>query len=154
MEELLSYNWNVYKVFSSGKRAKAPFAVVEGEDCDNGDFRAVVRKNLEEKFGGKADIIKYKVLRSDLPQVDELDDMREKFFMLRNKVFSSKIIDLEIDTQNNRTSGALVMSEKTDWKWQWCILRSASNQYIAAVSPQFTSEVDAHEWMISEIEQI
>ena len=44
----MSYNWNVYKLFSNGNRAKAPFAVVESEDCESEGFNAMVRKNLEE----------------------------------------------------------------------------------------------------------
>ena len=72
MEELLSYNWNVYKLFSNGNRAKAPFAVVDSEDCESDDFRAMVRKNLEEKFGGKAALTKYKIMRADLPQEESV----------------------------------------------------------------------------------
>ena len=46
----MSYNWNVYKLFSNGNRAKAPFAVLEGEDCESESFMIKVRKNLEEKL--------------------------------------------------------------------------------------------------------
>jgi hypothetical protein len=49
MEELLSYNWNVYKLFSNGNRAKAPFAVLEGEDCESESFMS----NGEKKFRRK-----------------------------------------------------------------------------------------------------
>ena len=54
----MSYNWNVYKLFSNGNRAKAPFVVLEGEDCESESFTAMVRKNLEEKFGAKAALTK------------------------------------------------------------------------------------------------
>ena len=47
MEVLLSYNWNVYKLFTNSNRAKAPFAVIESEDCESEGFRNMVRKNLE-----------------------------------------------------------------------------------------------------------
>ena len=50
MEVLLSYNWNVYKLFSNGNRAKAPFAVVEGEDCESESFMTKVKKNLEQNY--------------------------------------------------------------------------------------------------------
>ena len=59
MEVPLSYNWNVYKLFSNGNRAKAPFAVVEGENCESESFMSVVRKYLEEKFGAKETHTKY-----------------------------------------------------------------------------------------------
>jgi hypothetical protein len=154
MEELLSYNWNVYKLFSNGNRAKAPFVVVEGDSCESNDFRAVVRKNLEEKFGGKAALTKYKIMRADLPQEERVDDEERKNLVLRNRVLSQKISGLGVDLQNIKSSGALIMSGDTDWEWQWCVVRMASNQFIAALSPSFDIVNGAHAWMNKEIEKI
>jgi len=91
MEELLSYNWNVYKLFSNGNRAKAPFVVLEGEDCESESFMSKVRKNLEEKFGAKARSTKYKIMRADLPQEERADEEEKKNLVLRNRVLSTKI---------------------------------------------------------------
>ena len=154
MEELLSYNWNVYKLFNNGNRAKAPFAVVEGESCESEGFVAMVKKNLEEKFGGKAALTKYKIMRADLPQEERVDDEERKNLALRNRVLALKITALGIDLQKIKTTGALVLSPETNWKWQWCILRMASNQFIAALSPEFSSTEEAQEWMSDEIEKI
>ena len=150
----MSYNWNVYKLFSNGNRAKAPFAVVEGEDCESENFMAKERKNLEEKFGVKAALTKYKIMRADLPQEERADVEKEKNLVLRNRVLSTKINALGLDLENKRTTGALVMSEDTNWKWQWCVLRMASNQFIAAVSPQFDSTENAIEWMKNETDKL
>ena len=150
----MSYNWNVYKVFSNGNRAKAPFAVVEGEDCESENFMSKVRKNLEEKFGAKAALTKYKIMRADLPQEERADVEKEKNLVLRNRVLSIKINALGLNLQNKRTTGALVMSRETNWKWQWCVLRAASNQFIAALSDEFDSAQEAMEWMKREIELI
>jgi len=150
----LSYNWNVYKLFSNGNRAKAPFAVVEGEDCESESFMAKVRKNLEEKFGAKAPLTKYKIMRADLPQEERADVEKEKNLVLRNRVLSTKINALGLDLQNKRTTGALVMSENTNWEWQWCVLRMSSSEFIAALSPQFKSAEGAQEWMVSETEKL
>ena len=154
MEGLLSYNWNVYKLFSNGNRAKAPFAVIEGEDCENENFTAMVRKNLEEKFGAKAPLTKYKIMRADLPQEERADEEEKKNLVLRNRVLATKINALGLDLQNKRTTGALVMSENTNWKWQWCVLRMSSNQFIAALSPEFDTTENAQEWMKSETEKL
>jgi len=154
MEEHLSYNWNVYKLFNNGNRAKAPFVVVEGEDCESEDFCAVVRKNLEEKFGAKAALTKYKIMRADLPQEERADVEKEKNLVLRNRVLALKINALGLDLQKIKTTGALVMSPNTNWKWQWCVLRMASNQFIAALSPEFNSVEDSQEWMSAEIAKI
>tara|TARA_R110002020_G_scaffold6696_3_gene28500 strand:- start:222 stop:692 length:471 start_codon:yes stop_codon:yes gene_type:complete len=154
MEELLSYNWNVYKLFSNGNRAKAPFAVVESEDCESDAFMVRVRKILEEKFGAKAALTKYKIMRSDLPQEERVDEEKKKNLVLRNRVLALKIAALGLDLQKMKTTGALVMSGETNWKWQWCILRMASNQFIAALSPEFKSTEDAQEWMSDEVKKI
>jgi hypothetical protein len=154
MEVLLSYNWNVYKLFTNGNRAKAPFAVIESEDCESEGFRNMVRKNLEEKFGAKAPLTKYKIMRADLPQEERADVEKEKNLVLRNRVLSTKIGALGLDLQNKRTTGALVMSEDTNWKWQWCVLRLASNQFIAALSPEFDSSESAQEWMKNETDKL
>jgi len=154
MEELLSYNWNVYKLFTNGNRAKAPFAVIESEECESEGFCAMVRKNLEEKFGAKARSTKYKIMRSDLPQEERIDDEEKKNLVLRNRVLSIKINALGLDLQKIKTTGALVMSPETNWKWQWCVLRMASNQFIAALSPEFNSVEDSQEWMSAEIAKI
>ena len=147
MEVVLSYNWNVYKLFSNGNRAKAPFAVLEGEDCESENFMSKVKKILEEKFGAKAALTKYKIIRADLPQEERADVEKEKNLVLRNRVLSSKINAPGLDLQNKRTAGALVMSGDTNWKWQWCVLRMSSNQFIAALSPKFNSAEDAMGWM-------
>ena len=150
----MSYNWNVYKLFSNGNRAKAPFAVVEGEDCESENFISKVRKNLEEKFGAKAALTKYKIMRADLPQEERADEEEKKNLVLRNRVLATKINALGLDLQNKRTTGALVMSENTNWKWQWCVLRMSSNQFIAALSPEFDSAELAQNWMKNETAEL
>ena len=150
----MSYNWNVYKLFSNGNRAKAPFVILEGKDCESEDFTAMVRKNLEEKFGAKARSTKYKIMRADLPQEERVDEEEKKNLVLRNRVLSTKIKALGLNLQNKRTTGALVMSGDTSWKWQWCVLRMSSNQFIAALSPEFNSTEMAQAWMKDEIELI
>ena len=150
----MSYNWNVYKLFSNGNRAKAPFAVVEGENCESESFLVKVKKILEEKFGAKAALTKYKIMRADLPQEERADVEKEKNLVLRNRVLSSKINALGLDLQNKRTTGALVMSEDTNWKWQWCVLRKSSNQFIAALSPEFDTTEGAQKWMKVEIDKL
>ena len=150
----MSYNWNVYKLFSNGNRAKAPFAVVEGEDCEREGFLAKVKKILEEKFGAKAALTKYKIMRADLPQEERADVEKEKNLVLRNRVLSTKIKALGLDLQNKRTTGALVMSEDTNWKWQWCVMRMSSNQFIAALSPEFDTVEGAQDWMTNEADKL
>ena len=54
MEELLNYNWNVYKLFKSGKRAKAPFMTFEHCESDAEEFfEEEVKKNFNFAFAHK-----------------------------------------------------------------------------------------------------
>jgi len=47
----LNYNWNVYKIFKNGKRAKAPITQFESSEEDHVSFfEEEVRKNLIEQF--------------------------------------------------------------------------------------------------------
>ena len=93
-------------------------------------------------------------MRADLPQEERADEEEKKNLVLRNRVLATKINALGLDLQNKRTTGALVMSENTNWKWQWCVLRMSSNQFIAALSPEFDTTENAQEWMKSETEKL
>jgi len=77
-EELLNYNWNVYKVFKNGKRAKAPLTEFEAaEDNHLEYFENEVKKN----FNGSLKWSMYEVIRSDLPQeraAEQIDEEQEK----------------------------------------------------------------------------
>ena len=152
MEEHLSYNWNVYKIFSNGKRSKAPVAIIENEDHDT--VSNSIEAALKERFGTKASKIKYKILRSDLSQFDTQESEEKKQMDLRNKVFSLKIQELCIVTNGKNIAGALLFSKDTDWSWQWCVTRAASNQFIRPISPKFKSPKEAQSWMTQEIEKI
>ena len=46
MERALSYNWNVYKVFKNGSRAKAPITTFECDEITMEEhFNNVIKKN-------------------------------------------------------------------------------------------------------------
>ena len=46
-EKALSYNWNVYKVFKNGKRAKAPITNFKAEEENYKDyFESKIKKNF------------------------------------------------------------------------------------------------------------
>ena len=93
-------------------------------------------------------------MRADLPQEERADVEKEKNLVLRNRVLSTKINALGLDLENKRTVGALVMSGDTSWKWQWCVLRMSSNQFIAALSNKFDTAEQAQEWMKNEIAEL
>jgi hypothetical protein len=84
----LSYNWNVYKIFNNGRRAKAPMYTFTYADEDKVQeyFDAVVKENFEEKIRRW----NFTLLRADLPQerkaevVDEESDWNWQWAAVQN----------------------------------------------------------------------
>ena len=61
----MKYNWNVYKVFKNGKRAKAPMTTFDATEEEYQHYlEDKVKKNFTESLRSQ----KYKLIRSDLPQ--------------------------------------------------------------------------------------
>ena len=75
----MNYNWNVYKIFKNGKRAKAPLMQFEASEEDHVSFfEEEVRKNLSNSMKGEI----FKLIRSDLPQeraTEKIDETNEQF---------------------------------------------------------------------------
>jgi|TARA_R100000008_G_scaffold84378_1_gene71619 hypothetical protein len=42
---------------------------------------------------------------------------------------------------------AIVMSEHTNWKWQWCKIKPASMQVMEKLSPEFACFEEAKAWL-------
>ena len=81
MEVLL--NWNVYKVFKNGKRAKAPlyeFSFSGDADGALRHFEDTEIKNLVEKFGNKFNNLSYQILNSNDSQERVTEDSIEENF--------------------------------------------------------------------------
>lgn len=146
----MSYNWNVYKVFKNGKRAKAPLAAFE-LDGDEGKadehFRAVVLENFEEKYRG----LQYSILRADLPQTTitpQDENLRKQTQVLRG------LIDLSQLNKKDNFSCGLIFAKTTNWKWQWCVLQSGTNLVLQQLSPQFEMHSEAELWMKQQIQDL
>ncbi len=148
----MNHSWNVYKVFSSGKRAKMPLHVFEFDG--NGDvkeyFEDVVKNFLVETKGEKIKKTKFTLIRSDESQarIDPLAKTKE-YERMRNKVIAKHFKSLKGD--HKRVTVGITFRPETDWKWQWCIMEIATNQYISPISEKFDSYEDAQNWMTQEI---
>ena len=58
---------------------------------------------------------------------------------LLNKKSNNKTYEVKLTT-------AIVMSEHTNWKWQWCKIKPATMQIVEHLSPEFKSFDDAKAW--------
>ena len=151
----MSHNWNVYKVFSSGKRAKMPLHVFEydGEDDVHDYFNDEVKKFLVETKGEKIKKTKFTLIRSDVSQ-DRIDPhaKTKEYEHMRNKVIKKHFKTMSGDYKN--VTVGITYRPETDWKWQWCIMEQATHQYVGPISEKFDSYEGAQDWMTQEIKQI
>ncbi len=148
-------NWNVYKVFKNGKRAKAPVISFkhtgEREEVDQ-YFNTNIKKNFNEKNRG----LEFIVLREDECQEraeEKTHQQEEDALKKQTRVLASLLKEANVKSKH-RVVGGLIFAAATNWKWQWCALEGASNNYIEGLSPRFDNPRDAHQWMNREIQTL
>jgi len=142
----LNYNWNVYKIFKNGKRAKAPLMQFEASEEDHVSFfEEEVRKNLSNSMKGEI----FKLIRSDLPQeraTEKIDETNEQFNKDKNRVLGRLAANAGIDTKR-KIATALIYYKESGWKWQWAAIESGTSNYIQGLSPKFNTTKEAEEWI-------
>ncbi len=150
----MSYNWNVYKLFKNGRRAKAPFHVFEYDDPSSvGEY---FDAKVKEKFTEKIRNSKLMVLRSDLPQErisDKSDEGQKLIQQNRNRVFR-KFLKNSHDIPGARVTGGLIYCKESEWEWQWAALEPGTSRYIMGLSPGFKAFDAAQEWMSEQISKL
>ena len=146
----MKYNWNVYKVFKNGKRAKAPMTTFDAtEEEYQHYFEDKVKKNFTESLRSQ----QYKLIRSDLPQqrTSELvNGAEEKKSKEKNRVLGRLVARAGI-TSKRGISTALVYYSETNWRWQWAAVQAGTSQFIAGLSPQFDTTEEAESWIQKQI---
>jgi len=151
----LSYNWNVYKVFKNGKRAKAPMHTFTHDDPETvtNYFDAVIKEN----FGEKIRRWDFLVLRADLPQerkAEVVDEEARKLQEEQNRVFGKLIQGAHLPPNTKSVVAGLVCCEKSDWEWQWAVVQNGTSKYLTGLSPTFKSHIEANEWMDKKINEL
>tara|TARA_Y200000002_G_scaffold306002_1_gene261840 strand:- start:409 stop:867 length:459 start_codon:yes stop_codon:yes gene_type:complete len=143
MERALSYNWNVYKVFKNGSRAKAPITTFECDEITMEEhFNNVIKKNFSGKFADA----KYHIIRSDLPQEENTASEEEKFSKEKNRVLGRLVAQQKI-VYKYGIGTALVYCTESDWRWQWAAVGAATTKYITGLSPKFNTYTEAQVWI-------
>jgi len=144
--------WNVYKIFANGKRAKFPMHSFEHEDNDsvNEYFISSVKTN----FTTKQQNYQYMVVRADQPQAREESSISDEELLIkkRAKIFRVHLETLDVDVSlGENIQFGLLFSKETDFKWQWTVTEAGTNQFLAAISPKFVRHSDALSWIDSQI---
>ncbi len=146
----MNYNWNVYKVFKNGKRAKAPMANFEAtEENYVLYFENEVKKNFSEnlKRGG------FDIVRSDLPQERQseiVDEREEKISKEKNRVLGRLAAAAGVNS-GARCATALIYYSETDWRWQWAAIQAGTSRFITGLSPKFDTAKEAETWIQDQI---
>jgi len=137
----MKYNWNVYKVFKNGKRAKAPINEFEATEEE---YLEYFKEHLRENFSGG-----FELVRADLPQervAEVVDAAEEKFSKEKNRVLGDLVAAAGVEDGKPLMAG-LVFYAESGWKWQWAALQSGTSKYIAGLSPGFKTHGEAYEWI-------
>jgi len=152
------YEWNAYKIFLNGKRAKRPSITFKHEDENTvGEhFESKVKRRLGKKLKSS----EFAILRADLPQnsKEELQLAEKKMANeLRNRVIRKhfKNIHAKGKIRESVNYGAgMILCKESDWKWQWAILENATNRYVKGISPGFAGFLEAEKWMEEQIGEL
>tara|TARA_Y100000593_G_scaffold83468_1_gene157316 strand:+ start:638 stop:1096 length:459 start_codon:yes stop_codon:yes gene_type:complete len=145
MEVALSYNWNVYKIFKNGHRAKAPIMTFE---CDEFTAEQHFNDTIKKNFTGKFANANYQLVRADLPQHKNLISEEEKFSKEKNRVLGRLVAAKKISHKYNMST-SLVFCRESGWNWQWAAVESGTSKYIKGLSPEFDTYEEADSWIRS-----
>ena len=152
------YEWNAYKVFLNGKRAKRPSITFKHDDekTISEHFEGKIKRKLGKKLGSSEFII----LRADLPQNSkeeiELAEKKESN-ELRNRVIRKHFKNIHAKgkiRQSVNYGAGLIYCKESDWKWEWAVLENATNRYVKGVSPGFKLFTEAETWMEEQINEL
>jgi hypothetical protein len=147
-------DWNVYKVFKNGKRAKAPIMsfAYDNEATVEEYFKSEIKKNFNEKIRE----LTYILLRGDTNQerpAEQTDKLKEDVLKKQTLILGRLVKDASITTKY-KVVGGLIFARATNWKWQWCALEGGTNNFIAGLSPCFNNPSEAHAWMEQQIQNL
>lgn len=144
----MNKNWNVYKTFKNGKRAKLPSITFEAEtECF---FFENILPTLEMKLQK----IKWEIIDAEKSQERGIKGFdQEKILKKRQaEILSELTVEKMPHLRKKNVVGCLMMNKQTNWKWAWCTAESASSKFLATLSPMFNCRKDADEWMNQKIE--
>jgi len=141
-------NWNAYKIFASGKRAKTPYTTFEADDKQH--FFDSILPTLSEKLQKS----KWTILNTEEPQerkAEVRDEAKERFVKDRTRVLSNLAAKKFPKYAEKKIEACLMMCSETEWKWTWCIAEASTLRYLGEVSEKFELRSDALEWMESQV---
>ena len=147
-------NWNVYKVFKNGKRAKAPMTSFEYDNESNAAayFEAEIKKNFSEKIRDWNFTLLPENVSQERPE--EKADKQEEDVFKKQGLILSRFVKKNRVKSKYKVVGGLIFASATDWKWHWCALEGGTNNFIAGLSPRFDNPTEAQQWMDKQVQNL
>ena len=146
--------WNVYKIFANGKRAKFPIQSFQYAD-ETLAYEYFIN-NIKPAFTVKQQKANYTMVRSDLPQ-ERSDNIYSTEDILQKK--RAKVIKIHMENSGevplvaSNLQFGMLLSEKTDFKWQWCAMEGGTTRFLRGISPKFARHADAIDWVDSKFDE-
>lgn len=142
------HNWNAYKVFANGKRAKNPYTTFKAEESQY--FFEVILPTLSEKLQ-KCEWLILNTEESQVRKAEVRDEAKDKFEKDRSRVLSSLTAKKFPKYAKKKIEACLMMCPETDWKWAWCIAEAGTLRYLGEVSDKFELRGEALRWMENQV---
>jgi hypothetical protein len=149
---LKTHNWNVYKIFKNGKRAKLSTCQIVADTVDDAEkiFLREFLPVLPEKYSAYGWTY---VQEGDNQEraYEKQNERNAKFKKIRDRFFAKRAI--KISGIPNNIAIALVMNKQSNWKWQWAACQPATSKYIVGLSPLFDTSFEADAWLKDNINE-
>ena len=137
------HNWNAYKIFKNGRRAKQPICKITAISAVEAEknFLNEILPKLSENFASyKWVFIPENIKPRNLSKQEIATFARAR--QKRKKIFGDIFSDL------NENDTVLLVS-KSNLNWEWAICEPATLKKIKSISPQFESKNAAFKWLDS-----
>tara|TARA_R110002050_G_scaffold12404_1_gene40878 strand:+ start:452 stop:901 length:450 start_codon:yes stop_codon:yes gene_type:complete len=142
-------NWNAYKVFANGKRAKSPYTTFEADEP------AYFTESILPSLAKKLQKAKWLIVNVEEAQErhEEAIDEEANLYLKNRSMILGKIASIKFpELGKKKMEACLMMSEHTGWKWAWCLAEAASHKYIGELSDRFENDKLADAWVKEQIE--
>ena len=135
------HNWNAYKIFKNGRRAKQPICKITANSAVEAEknFLNEILPKLSDNFASYKWVFIPENIKSrslSKQEVATFARAREK----RKKIF----VDIFSDLNENDT---VLLVSKSNLNWEWAVCEPNTLKKIKSISPQFESKNAAFKWL-------
>lgn len=140
------HNWNAYKIFKNGRRAKQPICKIMANNAIEAEknFLNEILPKLSDNFA----TYKWAFIHEDVKsqRITKKEVVAFARSRKRRKLFFGDIF-AELDLAPGRATITLIKNNKTDSDWEWAVCQPITLKKFKGLSPQFKNKSDAFAWM-------